>query len=163
MDKILYVLMALLLLLCSAVATRTAVQLSQEAELLREAGYGDEKLSTVLVGGAVVCNAGVKSLVPGVEVGVECKIGGGNVRWAYGKTDESGEFLIDLPSHLHANPKLEEDCVVRVHHIPKGSSTCNMAMGRRFKPLKLSFAQEGTRMYSAGTLTLLERSNKYHN
>lgn len=76
------------------------------------------------------------------------------MRWAYGKTDESGEFLIDLPSHLHANPKLEEDCVVRVLHIPKGSSTCNTAIVQRFKPIKLSFVHEGTRVYSARTLTL---------
>lgn len=78
------------------------------------------------------------------------------IRWAYGKTDESGEFSIDLPSHLHANPKLEEDCGVGVLRIPKakGSSACNMAMGRRFEPIKLSSVREGTRVYSVGTLTL---------
>lgn len=79
MEKIFYVLMASLLLFFSAEAARTtrrkaeetAVQLSQAAELVREAGYGDEKLSTVLVDGAVVCiAAGVKSLVPGNYINV---------------------------------------------------------------------------------------------
>ncbi|CAL9145651.1 uncharacterized protein LOC135628510 [Musa acuminata AAA Group] len=164
------VLMAVLLFVfptpCAAVMSEgTAMQLAH-AELVRVAGYGDERLSTVLVTGTLLCSARMHrspglftSNVPGAKVAVACKTEGRReLSWAYGLTDDYGEFIVDLPSHLHANPKLEEDCIVRVLRVPKKGSFCDLVAGVRSKHIMLSSVGESIRVYTAGTLILSHRT-----
>uniref|UniRef100_A0A803NYL7 Pollen Ole e 1 allergen and extensin family protein n=1 Tax=Cannabis sativa TaxID=3483 RepID=A0A803NYL7_CANSA len=112
-------------------------------ELSSIAGYGEEKLSTVLVTGSVLC----------ALVGVTCHINGqkGKSSWIKGVTDEYGDFTIDLPSHLHAIPHLDRKCSVKILRIPK-NSLCKPAYVKRHKSLSLSSVGNGIRTYDAGTV-----------
>ncbi|WOL17677.1 hypothetical protein Cni_G26470 [Canna indica] len=158
---------ALLFLVSSKLGTasslsseETLMRLSR-AELVRLAGYGEEKLSSVLVTGTVVCDACLPPgsfhfPVEGVKIGIGCRTNGESTRkttWARGKTDDFGEFTVDLPSHLHANPRLEEDCMLRVLRVPK-SSLCRATPITSYGGLNLSSAGDSVRVYSAGTLRL---------
>ncbi|PON38141.1 Pollen Ole e 1 allergen and extensin family protein [Parasponia andersonii] len=126
-------------------------------ELAAMAGYGEEKLSTVLVTGSVHCEACLHASqlhawpVSGAQVAVNCHINGkkGKSSWIKGVTDEYGDFTIDLPSHLHAIPNLDRKCSVRVLRIPK-NSLCRPAYVRRHKELRLSSVGNGIRTYDAG-------------
>ncbi|KAJ8499282.1 hypothetical protein OPV22_009834 [Ensete ventricosum] len=163
-------LMAFLLFVFStpsaAVMSEGAAMQLAHAELVRAAGYGDERLSIVLVTGTVLCSARMHrslglftSNVPGAKVAVACKTEGRrNLSWAYGLTDDDGEFIVDLPSHLHANPKLEEDCIVRVLRVPKKGSFCDLVAGVRSNHITLSSVGESIRVYTAGTLILGHRT-----
>ncbi|RZR91089.1 hypothetical protein BHM03_00019176 [Ensete ventricosum] len=141
-----------------------AMQLAH-AELVRVTGYGDERLSIVLVTGTVLCIETVKftdinlAVSEGAKVAVACKTEGRRkLSWAYGLTDDDGEFIVDLPSHLHANPKLEEDCIVRVLRVPKKGSFCDLVAGVRSNHITLSSVGESIRVYTAGTLILGHRT-----
>lgn len=70
---------------------------------------------------------------------------------ARGVTDEFGDFMVDLPSYLHAIPNLEKICRVKVHRIPKGSH-CRPAtrVGKKQMGIKLSSIGNGIRTYDAG-------------
>ncbi|KAH1088825.1 hypothetical protein GmHk_07G020864 [Glycine max] len=92
--------------------------LSSRDEVVQIAGYGEEKLSTVLITGSVNCEAPHQPQpqphawpVQGASVAVNCQSHGrkwkGKSMVARGVTDEFGDFMIDLPSHLHAIPNLE--------------------------------------------------------
>lgn len=72
---------------------------------------------------------------------------------ARGVTDEFGDFMVDLPSHLHAIPNLEKICTVKVHRIPKGS-LCRPAHVKKYKGLRLSSFGNGIRTYSAGNIRI---------
>ncbi|CAL9780160.1 unnamed protein product [Musa acuminata subsp. burmannicoides] len=164
------VLMAVLLFVfptpCAAVMSEGAAMQLAHAELVRVAGYGDERLSTVLVTGTLLCSARMHrspglftSNVPGAKVAVACKTEGRReLSWAYGLTDDYGEFIVDLPSHLHANSKLEEDCIVRVLRVPKKGSLCDLVAGVRSKHITLSSVGESIRVYTVGTLILSHRT-----
>ncbi|KAL9668595.1 hypothetical protein QQ045_006132 [Rhodiola kirilowii] len=125
------------------------------------AGYGMEKLSSVLVTGAVVCDACLDENIAthpepisGAVVGVAC--GAGNKRKAIrarGVADRYGDFLIDLPSDLHANPYLDRTCVVKVLKVPK-KSLCKATFVRKHKAIKLSSFGNGIREYTAGNIRL---------
>ncbi|KAG9443557.1 hypothetical protein H6P81_014897 [Aristolochia fimbriata] len=142
-------------------------------ELVQEAGYGEEKLSSVLVAGTVVCDAcpdGEDELRPwpveGALVGITCKnrrentrkVSSYNMNEAKGTTDEYGDFLIHLPSHLHANPNLEQTCTARVLHLPKHSPCRRRAISRRRKAITFSSAGNGIRAYTTGTISFRQRS-----
>ncbi|XP_041992957.1 uncharacterized protein LOC121743693 isoform X2 [Salvia splendens] len=106
-------------------------ELSDMEEVVRWAGYGEEKLSTVVISGTIICNADQNPYsnphpVSGAEVSVVC----GAKRWprAKGRTDGSGKFAIDVPSHLHGVPNLEKVCHVRVVHLPP-TSPCDLLVG----------------------------------
>ncbi|XP_020551963.1 uncharacterized protein LOC105168050 isoform X2 [Sesamum indicum] len=93
-----------------------AVELSGSNDVVKWAGYGEEKLSTVVIGGKLLCHATASHKlsshphpVSGALVAVFCAMGGKTRKsWAKGSTNSYGEFLIDLPSHLHAIPNLEK-------------------------------------------------------
>ncbi|KAJ8770475.1 hypothetical protein K2173_017966 [Erythroxylum novogranatense] len=138
--------------------------LSSREEMVQLAGYGEEKLSTVLVTGAVLCEAclhGDPQLrswpIPGASVIVDCRIGGkqGKISSAKALTDEYGDFMIDLPSDLHAIPNLERRCCLKVLRIPRKSS-CRPAHVRKHNALTLSSVGNGIRTYSAGNISFLD-------
>ncbi|WOK94455.1 hypothetical protein Cni_G03157 [Canna indica] len=178
------VLLLALLFMCStfvswaaaaALSEGAAMQLSR-AELVRVAGYGDERLSTVLVTGTLLCSACMKQSsggglitfhVPGAKIGVACKLNGRRkeVSWAYGTTDEYGEFIVDLPSHLHAIRSLEEACLLRVLRIPTDSN-CDLVSGIRYtsKRIRLtstSVGDQGIRVYTTETLILSGKTRHF--
>lgn len=81
--------------------------------------------------------------------------------WAKGSTGSYGEFLIDLPSHLHAIPNLEKICLVKVLHLPK-SSPCGRAFTGKHKRIKLTSIGEGIRTYTTHNIDLIPKpSQKY--
>ncbi|KAK7292488.1 hypothetical protein RIF29_08269 [Crotalaria pallida] len=172
----------LLLLLCllffsvhgslAAVAGRgedsSLLDLLSRDEAVRMAGYGEEKLSTVLITGSLHCEASFHNIngdqpqphawpIPGARIGVNCHSHAGerkdNSTVAGGVTDEFGDFMVDLPSHLHAIPNLEKICTVKLLRIPKGS-LCRPAQIKKHKGLRLSSFGNGIRTYTAGNIRI---------
>lgn len=78
---------------------------------------------------------------------------------AVGVTDEFGDFIIDLPSHLHAIPNLEKTCSIKVLRIPK-SSPCRPASVRKQKGIRLSSVGNSIRTYSAGRIRFLHLTSR---
>lgn len=99
------------------------------------------------------------TILEGASVVVTCKIGRkrGKMNWAVGTTDEYGDFIVDLPSHLHANPRLEKACMVRVLRLPK-SSACWKVFPGKPKGIRLSSVGNGIRTYTTGTVRLQSKS-----
>ncbi|KAK7363864.1 hypothetical protein VNO77_06023 [Canavalia gladiata] len=135
-------------------------ELSSRDEVVNIAGYGEEKLSTVLITGSVNCEARDQSHawpIQGASVAVKCHSCGskwkGKSMVAQGVTDEFGDFMVDLPSHLHAIPNLEKICTVKVNRIPKGS-LCRPARVKKQKGLRLSSFGNGIRTYNAGNIRI---------
>ncbi|KAG5252407.1 Pollen Ole allergen and extensin family protein [Salix suchowensis] len=130
-------------------------EFSNREELVQLAGYGEERLSTVLVTGTVLCEAclhgGTQLIharpVSGALVNVECHTGG---KWSktsssQAVTDEYGDFLIDLPSQVLRFPQ---------------NSVCRPAHARKQKALELSSVGNGIRNYSAGEIKFLQLTSK---
>ncbi|GAV59843.1 Pollen_Ole_e_I domain-containing protein [Cephalotus follicularis] len=142
-------------------------ELSSREELVQLAGYGEEKLSTVLVSGTLLCEAclhGHPHLqawpISGALVGVHCHARGRRKSSCLqGVTDEYGDFLIDLPSHLHAIPNLDKTCSVTVLRLPHNSQ-CRSAYVKKRKGLRLSSFGNGIRTYTAGRLRLHHSTSK---
>ncbi|CAN1336898.1 hypothetical protein LINPERPRIM_LOCUS37356 [Linum perenne] len=134
------------------------------------AGYGEEKLSTLLVTGSVVCQACSTSAnnhehhqLPGAVVAVNCRTRGKkhikSSTPAQTVTDEYGDFMIDLPSELHGISDFDKMCCVEVLKVPK-ESTCRPAYVPKHKALKLSSFGNGIRNYSAGKIQFLHTASK---
>ncbi|KAK6917880.1 hypothetical protein RJ641_018631 [Dillenia turbinata] len=68
-------------------------------------------------------------------------------------TDEYGEFIIDLPSHLHAIPDLDKACLVSVLGLPEDSA-CSRFFIRKPKAISQSSVGNGIRTYTAGEIRL---------
>jgi hypothetical protein len=74
---------------------------------------------------------------------------------AKGVTDEFGDFMVDLPSYLHAIPNLEKICRVKVHRIPKGLLCRPARHVKKYNGLfKLSTIGNGIRTYDAGNIKI---------
>ncbi|XP_071725137.1 uncharacterized protein [Rutidosis leptorrhynchoides] len=148
--------------------------ISNREDMVEMAGYGEEKLSTVTISGSVLCDARLHQGEPrhelpvqGALVGVHCQSRGKgkSISCSEAETDEVGDFLIDLPSHLHATPNLEDICSVKVLRLPKTSPcrrrSAKNVVGMR-KPevygLKLASLGNGIRTYKAGKLKLHHHS-----
>uniref|UniRef100_A0A7N0UI67 Uncharacterized protein n=1 Tax=Kalanchoe fedtschenkoi TaxID=63787 RepID=A0A7N0UI67_KALFE len=135
--------------------------LSSREELVDLAGYGEEKLSTVLITGSVLCLDHAASNHPqpvsGARVGVRCGSGGEKARkssWEETVTDEYGDFTVDLPSHLHGIQNLDKACRVEVVHVPS-QSHCKASFARmKRRGVELSSARNGVRRYSTGKIIL---------
>ncbi|XP_075080724.1 uncharacterized protein LOC142166168 [Nicotiana tabacum] len=145
--------------------------ITMREDMIKMAGYGEEKLSTVFIHGKVVCdndsgcnnnNNNIKDeiselgprAVPGASVAVFCGSSGKARRsWARNTTDEDGEFLIDLPSHLHAIPNLEKTCLVKVLHLPR-NTICEHSFRGKHKGLELTSIGDGIRTYTTDTIHL---------
>ncbi|KAL6546867.1 hypothetical protein OROMI_022588 [Orobanche minor] len=135
-------------------------------DLVKWAGYGEEKLSTVVIHGKLLCHGGgaregisnhdphPNYPVSGATVAVFC---GSSARskklWAESSTDSSGNFIIDLPSHLHAIPNLEKLCHVKVVHLPKLISRC--CPPRRDSTIELTSVGEGIRRYTTNNIFMM--------
>ncbi|CAK8564482.1 unnamed protein product [Lathyrus sativus] len=136
--------------------------LSSRKEVVEIAGYGEEKLSTVLITGSLHCEPNHHPHawpIPGAWVAVNCQSHGserkGKSMVAKGVTDEFGDFMVDLPSYLHAIPNLEKTCRVKVHKIPKGSLCRPTRQVRKHNGLfKLSSIGNGIRTYDAGNIRI---------
>ncbi|XP_022859963.1 uncharacterized protein LOC111380594 [Olea europaea var. sylvestris] len=95
----------------------------------------------------------------GAQVAVKCSANGKTrTIWAKGSTDGYGEFLIELPSHLHAIHDLEKICLVKVFHLPKNSA-CRQ--GKREK-LELKSTGDGMRTYMTHDIQLMSKLSKAH-
>ncbi|XP_071920996.1 uncharacterized protein [Coffea arabica] len=153
-------------------------ELSTREELVHMAGYGEEKLSTVTISGKLLCHAcadihdhhhqanqldqplPAPAPVSGASVAVFC-----GTSWksrkscARGTTDEYGDFLIDLPSHLHAIPNLEKVCLVRVLHLSKNSD-CRPAFTGKHRAIRLLSIEDGSRAYTVKTIHLTTKHSK---
>ncbi|KAM3328075.1 hypothetical protein P3S68_033537 [Capsicum galapagoense] len=144
-------------------------------DMIKMAGYGEEKLSNVFIYGKVVCheenyhdcNNIVKDdnsfelgsrPMSGASIGVFCGSSGKTrISWARNTTDEDGEFLIDLPSHLHAIPNLEKTCCVKVLHLPR-DTICRHTFRGQHKGLGLASIGEGIRTYTTQTIHLTPKA-----
>ncbi|GAB4826459.1 hypothetical protein Ancab_033354 [Ancistrocladus abbreviatus] len=128
-------------------------------DMLEMAGYGEEKLSTVLITGTLLCKTSSilhQQPVPvsGAIVVATCNnidIKNKKQAWARGVTDEYGDFIFDLPSHLHAIPNLDKACSVEVLRLPK-YSPCRTVFVRKHQGLQLSSVGNGIRTYTAGEI-----------
>ncbi|KAJ1427114.1 Pollen protein Ole e I like [Sesbania bispinosa] len=142
------------------------LDLSSRDEVVQMAGYGEEKLSTVLITGSVNCEHQSHAWpIQGALVAVNChsyaREEKGKSMVAKGVTDEFGDFMVDLPSYLHAIPNLEKICTVKVHRIPKGS-LCRPVHVKKHKGLKLSSIGNGIRTYDAGNIRIQHSTSESH-
>ncbi|KZV57379.1 hypothetical protein F511_37802 [Dorcoceras hygrometricum] len=125
------------------------------------AGYGEEKLSTVVISGKLLCHTGANihpSPVSGASMAVFCGTNGRRTKklWAKGRTDSFGEFIIDLPSRLHAIPDLEKMCQVKVLHLPR-NYPCRRAFTGKHNRIELRSRREGVRTYTTNNLHLMPK------
>ncbi|KAG4143840.1 hypothetical protein ERO13_D06G217400v2 [Gossypium hirsutum] len=150
----------------------TLYDFSSRDEMVHLAGYGEEKLSTVLVTGTVLCEAchqrrrrdpqpQLRSWpISGALVSVKCetpsKTKSGTTP---ATTDEYGDFMIDLPSHLHGVADLQKICTVKVIGIPK-ESMCRPAFVKKHEHLRLSSVRNGIRTYTAGRIRFQDIMSK---
>ncbi|CAI9756683.1 unnamed protein product [Fraxinus pennsylvanica] len=134
------------------------IEPSSREDSVNWAGYGEEKLSTVVINGKVICHSKASmrmNPISGASVAVLCGTNGATSKsWAEGTTDDHGEFFIDLPSHLHAIPNLESICCVKVHHLPE-SSPCRQSFTEKHKGIKLTSIGEGIRTYTTHNIRLM--------
>ncbi|KAK9084614.1 hypothetical protein Sjap_025025 [Stephania japonica] len=135
-------------------------------QLVETAGYGEERLSSVLVTGSVSCEACSNGdrdefheiPISGATVAAYCKTENHHRkqtkprRVAQGKTDKYGDFIIDLPSHLHAIPNLDRACFVIVLELPHRNSPCKHVLIGKPNEIELSSVGNNIRTYTAGNL-----------
>ncbi|XP_010530071.1 PREDICTED: uncharacterized protein LOC104806736 [Tarenaya hassleriana] len=126
-------------------------------EMVAMAGYGEEKLSSVVVTGTLLCSDHPLSFpipVPGATVAIKCQTGvKRRSRWIKTVTDELGEFVMDLPSHLHGIPDMGKTCLVKPVHVPKPYK-CHPSASKKHRGLKLVSSSNGFRMYTTGKIRL---------
>lgn len=90
--------------------------------------------------------------------------GPGQVRrssWAKNETDESGEFIIDVPSHFHANIHDPNICHIQILHLPKDNSLCrhhHHSFTKR-KAFTLTSSNIGVRVYTIPTIYLTPKAS----
>ncbi|KAL2483830.1 uncharacterized protein Fot_45274 [Forsythia ovata] len=141
-----------------------------DEDLVNWAGYGEERLSRVVITGELLCHdhrihkdSVHPSPVSGASVAVVCGTGCRKTRksWTMGTTDGYGEFRIDLPSHLHAIPNLEKICLVKVVHLPQSCSYRHAFTGKH-EGMELTSIGEGIRTYTAHKIHLLPKPAKRH-
>ncbi|KFK31357.1 hypothetical protein AALP_AA6G101900 [Arabis alpina] len=127
-------------------------------EMVEMAGYGEQKLSSVIITGSLLCDSSNPRLhsiaIPGATVAIKCNNGSKRrSKWIKAVTDEFGEFEIDLPSQLHAIPNLENTCLIKPVHVPK-LYRCYHTSTNIHKRIKLVSSTNGFRVYSSGKIRL---------
>ncbi|CAA3019382.1 uncharacterized protein LOC111408172 [Olea europaea var. sylvestris] len=140
------------------------LEFSGREELANWGGYGEEKLSRVIISGKILCQANRHDKAPfhsysvsGAQVAVICNTSGKTRKiWAKGTTDEYGEFIIELPSHLHAIHNLEKICLVKVFHLPKRSA-CRR---EKHENIELTSTGDGIRSYTTHNIYLMSKLRK---
>ncbi|XP_065851816.1 uncharacterized protein [Euphorbia lathyris] len=142
-------------------------QLSSREEMAKLAGYGEEKLSNVIITGSLLCQScfhGHHHIrtwpLSGALVTINCNRIGKRTKRNLVKavTDEFGDFQIDLPSHLHGIPNLAKKCSVNAHRIPK-SLACHPEFAAKQKMLTLTSARNGNRVYTATGIKFLHSNS----
>uniref|UniRef100_A0A1J3DW24 Pollen Ole e 1 allergen and extensin family protein n=1 Tax=Noccaea caerulescens TaxID=107243 RepID=A0A1J3DW24_NOCCA len=120
-------------------------------DMVEMAGYGELKLSSVLLTASLLSSS--DDPIPGVTVGIKCHTGFRRRRskWIKAVTNELGQVVIDLPSHLHAIPYLDKACSIRPLSVPKPYHQCFPKIHRGIKFVSSS---NGSRVYTAGNITL---------
>ncbi|KAJ4903943.1 Pollen Ole e 1 allergen and extensin family protein [Raphanus sativus] len=122
-------------------------------EMAEMNGYGEHKLSSVVITGSLLCHTPVS----GATVAIKCHTGfKKRSNWIKAVTDDFGEFAIHLPSHLHAIPHLEKACFVKPIHVPKHYRRCykTFSKSNTHKGIKLVSSRNGFRVYTSGTIRL---------
>ncbi|KAJ4957033.1 hypothetical protein NE237_013816 [Protea cynaroides] len=144
----------------TAAQEQPLMELSSHKDLVDMAGYGEERLSSVIVAGTLLCDACLHGKsesgsfpISGAKVAITCKKGRKMRKsiCAQGRTDEYGDFIIDLPSNLHAIPRLEKVCFVKVVALPK-NSPCRRVLHVKSKGIRLSSVGNGIRTYTPGKM-----------
>ncbi|XP_073308686.1 uncharacterized protein [Primulina huaijiensis] len=162
--------LAFIAIICVETPVEARNMKSEVDELLVDlAGYGEEKLSTVVISGTLLCHAGANdqisihpSPVSGASMAVFCGTNGRTKKlWEKGTTDSFGEFIIDLPSHLHAIPNLEKTCLVKILHLPK-NSPCRQAFTGKHKGIELRSRRGGVRTYTTNNIHLMAKPSHEH-
>ncbi|XP_042488896.1 uncharacterized protein LOC122069029 [Macadamia integrifolia] len=137
-----------------------SLEVSLHKEFVQMFGYGEERVSSVLVAGSLLCDTCLddkteaeSSPISGARVAIKCKIGRKMRKsiWARGRTDEFGDFIVHLPSRLHAIPRLEKLCFVKVLALPR-NSPCGHLLPGKPKPIRLSSVGNGIRTYTPGKM-----------
>ncbi|ESQ52713.1 hypothetical protein EUTSA_v10017342mg [Eutrema salsugineum] len=122
-------------------------------EMAEMNGYGEHKLSSVVITGSILCNTPVS----GATVAIKCHTGfKKRSKWVKAVTDDFGEFVIHLPSHLHAIPHLEKACFIKPVHVPKHYQSCYKTFSKSniHKGIKLVSSRNGFRVYTSGSIKL---------
>ncbi|KAL1194600.1 hypothetical protein V5N11_031424 [Cardamine amara subsp. amara] len=118
-------------------------------EMVEMAGYGEHKLSSILLTASLLSSS--SSPISGATIGIKCETGYRmRSKWIKAVTNELGQFVIDLPSHLHAIPDLDKACIIKPLSIPK-RYRCSSKIHRG---LRLISSSNGSRVYTAGNITL---------
>lgn len=161
-ESIVIFLSLLLIVPISWAINNPLIELSSREELAKIAGYGEEKLSTVFLHGTLLCGH-TPHPVPGASVAVFCGTSGpGRVRkssWAKNVTNENGEFIIDVPSHLHANIHDPNLCHIQILHLPKDYSLCHHHSFTKRKSFTLTSSNIGIRVYTTPTIYLTSKAS----
>lgn len=150
-------------------------------EMVEMAGYGEQKLSSVIIAGSLLCDTSRPYLhsvpIPGIcfstflftflvfrpntymiligaTVAIKCQTGSKRrSKWIKAVTDELGEFEIDLPSQLHAIPDLENKCFIKPVYVPR-HYRCYHTSTNIHKRIKLVSSTNGLRVYTSGKIRL---------
>ncbi|KAG2264626.1 hypothetical protein Bca52824_071705 [Brassica carinata] len=132
-------------------AFAAAGKIWSRTEMVEMAGYGEQKLSSVIIAGSLLCDTSRPHL-PSIAIPVPHWIQRRS-KWIKAVTDDLGEFEIDLPSQLHAIPDMENTCVVKPVHVPK-LYRCNHRSTNTHKRIKLVSSTNGFRVYTSGKIKL---------
>ncbi|XP_010495000.1 PREDICTED: uncharacterized protein LOC104772052 [Camelina sativa] len=133
-------------------------------EMVEMAGYGEQKLSSVIITGSLLCDTSRPRFhsiaIPGATVAIKCSTGSKKrSKWIKAVTDDLGEFEIDLPSQLHAIPDLENTCFIKPVHVPK-PYRCYHTSTNIHKRIKLVSSTSGFRVYTSGKIRLQGYSSR---
>ncbi|XP_010481300.1 PREDICTED: uncharacterized protein LOC104760129 isoform X2 [Camelina sativa] len=133
-------------------------------EMVEMAGYGEQKLSSVIITGSLLCDTSHPRFhsiaIPGATVAIKCRTGSKKrSKWIKAVTDDLGEFEIDLPSQLHAIPDLENTCFIKPVHVPK-PYRCYHTYTNIHKRIKLVSSTNGFRVYTSGKIRLQGYSSR---
>ncbi|KAJ4878047.1 Pollen Ole e 1 allergen and extensin family protein [Raphanus sativus] len=135
-------------------------------EMVEMAGYGEQKLSSVIITGSLLCDTSSPHhfhsiAIPGATVAIKCHTGfKRRSRWIKAVTDDLGEFEIDLPSQLHAVEDLENTCVVKPIHVPELYGCYHNSRNNTHKRIKLFSSTNSIRVYKTGKIRLQRHSSK---
>jgi hypothetical protein len=129
------------------------------AESIEFAGYGEEKLSKVVVVGNVFCDTCLKHqfsresshVITGALVALECRINRKTTASVtVGESDEYGDFSVEVPSLFHPEERMNR-CSVRLLKSSEGS--CNTPSTTVASKLTFISNSNGVRTYTAGSLS----------
>ncbi|CAO2823570.1 unnamed protein product [Amaranthus hypochondriacus] len=144
-------------------------------EMVYVAGYGEDKLSTLLITGTLLCNKtclgskhGISNNnhhlglstqlqpISGALVGAKCDNNkkDQNCSWTRAVTDKYGEFIIDLPSHLHSITNLNKVCSITILHLPLNSICRDSIYSGNYFDLELLSIGNGIRTYTTGKIEI---------